>query len=158
MNSAIVTRTNTERASQHLRYSVLTMLCGAILVAGFFSAARQHFASMDYSIKNSRLRGQLNELENEKRRLLLAKEIALSPIELMKAAKRIGFRDARDANTGDARPKPILASATSLIKPADVIKKTVISNPTMTPPTAKPEKSERQAKKESASKDKKDRT
>jgi hypothetical protein len=87
-----------------------------------------------------------------------AYSIAVSKIELMKAAKRIGFRDARDANTGDARPKPILASATSLIKPADVIKKTVISNPTMTPPTAKPEKSERQAKKESASKDKKDRT
>jgi hypothetical protein len=75
------------------RYCVLTLICGLLLITGFFFAARQHFSSIDYSIKNSRLRRQLNELEADKRRLTLAKEIALSPAEIKKVAKKIGFTE-----------------------------------------------------------------
>ena len=75
------------------RYCVLTLFCGLLLITGFFFAARQHFSSIDYSIKNSRLRKQLNELEADKRRLTLAKEIALSPAEIKKVAKKIGFTE-----------------------------------------------------------------
>lgn len=75
------------------RYCVLTLVCGLLLITGFFFAARQHFSSIDYSIKNSRLRRQLNELEADKRRLTLAKEIALSPAEIKKVAKKIGFTE-----------------------------------------------------------------
>ena len=75
------------------RYCVLTLVCGLLLITGFFFAARQHFSSIDYSIKNSRLRKQLNELEADKRRLTLAKEIALSPAEIKKVAKKIGFTE-----------------------------------------------------------------
>jgi hypothetical protein len=75
------------------RYCVLTLFCGLLLITGFFFAARQHFSSIDYSIKNSRLRKQLDELEADKRRLVLAKEIALSPAEIKKVAKKIGFTE-----------------------------------------------------------------
>jgi hypothetical protein len=75
------------------KYCLLTLLCGMILAAGFFLAARTHFASIDLSIKNSDLRKQLQELEDEKRRLLLLKEKALSPEEIKKAARKIGLTE-----------------------------------------------------------------
>lgn len=73
------------------RYFLITLMCGLILVVGFFFAARQHFSSIDYGIKNSRLRKQLDELEAEKRRLMLAREIAMTPSEIKKAAKKLGL-------------------------------------------------------------------
>lgn len=88
-------RKNNRRAktsiSLPLRYRLLMLACGLVIVVGFFFAARQHFASVDFSMKNSRLRKMNEELEADKRRLLLAKEIALSPTELKKAAQKIGF-------------------------------------------------------------------
>ena len=71
----------------------LMIVCGLLVVAGFFFAGRQHFSSMDYGMKNSRLRKQIDDLEAEKRRLLLAREISLSPAEIKKAAKKAGFTD-----------------------------------------------------------------
>jgi hypothetical protein len=59
-----------------------------VIAAGFFLAARQHFMSMDYGFKNSKLKKQLEDLEAEKRRLVLAREVSLSPTELRKAASR----------------------------------------------------------------------
>ena len=75
------------------RYCLLTLGCGSILVVGFFFAARQHFSSIDFGIKNSRLRQQIESLEADKRRFILAKEIALSPTEIKKAAQKLGFRE-----------------------------------------------------------------
>lgn len=75
------------------RYCILTLVCGLFLITGFFFAAQQHFSSIDYSIRNSRLRKQLDELEADKRRLVLAKEIALSPAEIKRVAKKIGFTE-----------------------------------------------------------------
>lgn len=80
-----------ERAPLPWRYFLMTVLCGLFLVVGFFFAARQHFSAIDYGIKNSRLRKQIDELETEKRQLMLAKEIALSPAEIKKAAKKMGL-------------------------------------------------------------------
>ena len=48
---------------------------------------------MDYGMKNSRLRRQIDQLEAEKRRLILAKEISLSPSQIKKAAQRAGMMD-----------------------------------------------------------------
>lgn len=73
------------------RTYALILVCGLLVVAGFFFAGRQHFSSMDYGMKNSRLRKQIDDLESEKRRLLLAREISSSPMEIKKAAKKIGF-------------------------------------------------------------------
>lgn len=79
------------------RYCLMTLFCGFLLVGGFFLAARQHFSSIDYSIKNSQLKKQLDELESEKRRLILNKEIALTPEEIKKAAKKLGFTEVSTA-------------------------------------------------------------
>jgi hypothetical protein len=73
------------------KYCILTLLCGLLLVAGFFWAARQHFSSMDYGMKNAKLRKQIEEITSENRRLQLTKEIALSPAEIKKAAKKLGL-------------------------------------------------------------------
>jgi hypothetical protein len=80
------------------RYCILTLICGLVLVGGFFFAARQHFSSMDYGIKNSKLRKQKDELQDSQRQLMIAKEIALSPAEIKKAAKKLGLTDMTAAN------------------------------------------------------------
>ena len=80
------------------RYGFLTLLCGLVLVIGFFFAARQHFSSIDFSIKNSRLKKQIDELETAKRRFQLEKEIALTPAEIKKAAKKIGLTETAVSN------------------------------------------------------------
>lgn len=73
---------------------------------GFFFAARSHFASIDFGIKNSKLRKQIEELESDKRRLILSKEIALSPGEIKKAAKKLGLTEMTASNIEVYRPQP----------------------------------------------------
>lgn len=75
------------------RYCLLTLICGLILVSGFFYAAQQHFSAIDYSIKNSKLRQQKEDLQGEQRRLYLNREKALAPAEIKKAAKKIGLQE-----------------------------------------------------------------
>ncbi len=103
-----------ERDSIPWRYCFLTLACGLVLVVGFFFAARQHFSSIDFGIKNSKLRRQIEELEASKRRLILAKEIALSPAEIKKAAQKIGLREMTASNIEVYRP-----NAGSTEKPAE---------------------------------------
>lgn len=87
------------------RYCLMTLFCGFLLVGGFFFAARQHFSSIDYAIKNSKLKKQVEELEAEKRRLILSKEIALTPAEIKKAAKKIGLTEMTAANIEVSAPR-----------------------------------------------------
>ncbi len=75
------------------KYCLLTLVCGLIFVAGFFWAARHHFASMDYGMKNAKLRKQINELESKNRHLQYLKAIALSPKEIKKSAKKLGLSE-----------------------------------------------------------------
>ncbi|HEY0427103.1 MAG TPA: hypothetical protein VGC76_04775 [Pyrinomonadaceae bacterium] len=137
------------------RYCLLTLICGLLLVVGFFFAARQHFSSMDYGIKNSRLRKQKDELGDAQRQLLLAKEIALSPIEIKKAAKKLGLTEMTAANietfyTGGDKPEN-----TKTDKPSE--QKSPNAAPTNNKPDAKkPEKDEKPEKKLTDSKDKKE--
>ena len=91
-------RVQRERDPIPWRYCLLTLVCGLVLVGGFFFAARQHFSSINYGIKNSILKKQKDELEAAQRQLLIAKEIALSPAEIKKAAKKIGLTDMTAAN------------------------------------------------------------
>jgi len=88
------------------KYCFVTLACGLILVVGFFFAARQHFASIDFGIKNSKLRKQIEELKGDKRRLILSKEIALSPAEIKKAAKKMGLTEMTASNIEVYRPTP----------------------------------------------------
>ena len=86
------------------RYILVTLTCGLILVVGFFFAARQHFSSIDYGIKNSKLKKQIDELETDKRQLILAREIALTPSEIKKAAQKIGLTMMTASNIEVSRP------------------------------------------------------
>jgi len=77
-------------------YVLLTVICVAFLATGFFFAARQHFMAMDLGIKNSTLRKQVEDMEGEKRRLLLSREVVRSPGEIKRTAMKHGLRDASD--------------------------------------------------------------
>lgn len=88
----------------------MVLACIAVLACGFFFAARQHFSSMDFGMKNSRLRKQIDDLESEKRRLMLAREVSLSPAEIKKAAAK--------AKLTDPQPSIELASVAAKVKPA----------------------------------------
>ena len=107
------------------RYCFFAMVCGLFLVVGFFGAARQHFSSIEYSIKNSKLRKQIEELEAEKRRLVLSKEITLSPSEIKKAAKKIGLTEMTAANIEVYRPRTEKTQR-------NLTKRTVDAKPTQT--------------------------
>lgn len=73
---------------------MLTIFCACLIAAGFFFAGLQHFATMDLGFKNSELRKAVEELEAEKRRLILAREVSLSPSEIMRTARSLGYREA----------------------------------------------------------------
>ncbi len=109
-----------ERTNSTVLYVLLTIACAAFLATGFFFAARQHFAAMDLGMKNSTLRKQIEEMEGQKRQLVLAREMVRSPAEMKRTASNKGFRQreaavmavAASANTS-ASP---LIERTSLVK------------------------------------------
>jgi hypothetical protein len=103
-----------ENNSSRLKVYSMMLVCVLVLVSGFFFAARQHFSSIDFGIRNSRLRRQLDDLETEKRRLLLAREVSLSPAEIKKAAKKFGLSESAADGTQ-------LASAAKDAKPATAV-------------------------------------
>ena len=103
---------NADETPQRWRTYLLMGFCLVLLVSGFFFAGRQHFSSMDYGMKNSRLRKQVDQLEAEKRRLLLTKEVSLSPAEIKKAAAKVGMMDP-PPNRSAAAPELVRAGATA---------------------------------------------
>jgi hypothetical protein len=117
------------------RYCLLTLVCGVFLVGGFFVAARSHFASVDFGIKNSSLKKQLEDLEAEKRRLLWLKETALSPAEIKKAAKKLGLTETTTNHYALTSAKPeekiekTLTAKMADQKPAPLVEKTVYAKP-----------------------------
>ena len=126
------------RTAEPKRWRTYSMMfvCAGVLATGFFLAARQHFASMDFGMRNSRLRKQIDDLEAEKRRLLLAREMSLSPAEIKKAAKKTGLltsdavapvaqvvsstKDKAVPPTAPAAAKPIIVKTASVaaVQPA----------------------------------------
>jgi predicted nucleic acid-binding protein len=94
-----VRNTQARKAGARSKYLLLAAVCGVIFVASLFFAARQHFSSIEYSIKNAKLRKQIEELEYNKRSLQLTREISLSPAEIKKSAKKLGLIDISDSVT-----------------------------------------------------------
>ena len=144
----MIKRNNVKPAKRHSRRwptFVLIVACGLMLVTGLFFAGRQHFSSMDFGMKNSRLRKQIDDLQAEKRRLLLKREVALSPSEIKKAAMKVWLADpmtaqpelAKASATSKAKATPALATD---LQPKPMIIKTVSVKPaksTSTPVLAK---------------------
>ena len=120
----------------------LAMLaCLTVLGCGSFFAARQHFSSIDFGMKNSRLRKQIDDLESEKRRLLLAREVSLSPAELKKAALKAKVAIADDVSAKIAsvigNDKTTPQATTAALKPTTanpLITKTVATSATIAKP------------------------
>jgi hypothetical protein len=82
-------RSNHDRIS--FRTVLITFVCGGLVLAGIFLAASQHFSAMNVGMENSKLRKQLEDFKAENRRLTLAKEVAMSPAQITKLAREIGF-------------------------------------------------------------------
>jgi cell division protein FtsL len=80
------------------RYSLLVFICLIFLASGFIYAAKKHFLAVDYSIKNERLQKEIEELENQQRQLKFQREVAVSPAEIEKIAKKMGFRKTSSEN------------------------------------------------------------
>jgi hypothetical protein len=93
-----IQRPRREREPIPWRQCLLALACGVILVGGFFYAARTHFSAVDFGMKNAKLRRQKEDLEAEQQRFKLAREIALSPAEVKKAARKLGFQDMSASN------------------------------------------------------------
>jgi hypothetical protein len=109
----------TEASETSWRNVAVLVLCGAVLAAGFFFAARQHFSSMELGIKNSQLRKQLSDLEAENRRLSLAKEVALSPTAIQKASRMIAGPKAEATSAELAVVKTLPQATPAKPQPAD---------------------------------------
>ena len=139
-------------ASKRFATYALILICTVMLASGFFFAANQHFSSMDYGMKNSRLRKQVDQLEAEKRRLMLAKEVSMSPTEIKKAAKKAGLFDPMPAPVVTQNAEPVLTKALppSTKNDQPLIVKTASVTPTAKPVTTafnKPDKTGRETKK-----------
>lgn len=150
-----------QKRRSNWQYYTVAVTCCAVLVAGFFFAARQHFSSMEYGLQNSRLRRELDELQSEKRRLLLSREFTMTPGELKKAVRRIGSTDYLKSLNETARADISSAgkSVGKLIESPSPTN-TGLSNkviPTVITSPVKPERPEKQARRDAPS-IKKDRT
>ena len=120
MQNPRVIRTKSRTASpssKELSWSfvLLVILCACVVASGFFFAARQHFTSMEYGIKNSKLREQLRDLEAEQRRLLLAREVASSPLAIRKVARGLGLQQSAEMAAVTASTKPSAEKATPIV-------------------------------------------
>lgn len=116
-------RINIERSSRVRRqrdpipwkYCVLTVVCGLLLVAGFFVAAKQHFTSVQTGMGNAELRGTVAKLKDENRRLLISKERASTPAKIAKLARDYGFTETPRSVISAT---PVYQNASSLSSPA----------------------------------------
>lgn len=119
-------------ANRGLTSYLLVFLCGGVLVSGFFFAAQQHFASMDYGMKNSRLRRQIDQLEAEKQRLVHAREVSLSPTEVKRSAKKLGMLDAPSVGSNlqaSADPIEVKAARPSAMSSQPLVQKISATQP-----------------------------
>ena len=127
-------------ARSRWRTYFLITTCGLLTVTGFFLAGRQHFSWMDYGMKNSRLRKQIDDLQAEKRRLLLAREVSLSPGEIKKAAKKVGLGDTAEVSSATAqltasvkKPDTPAAAAVPVSQASSAAKPMVVKTVAVTP-------------------------
>lgn len=81
----------------------LLLVVGLVLACGFVYAGRQHFAALQYGYKTENLRRERDQLAEEKRRLILQREEAASPVRLEQAAKQLGMQSLHPAQIDPLR-------------------------------------------------------
>lgn len=75
------------------KYLLISIVGAVAIASGLFFAATRHFSSMELGLMNAKLRNQLQELKNEKRRLELEREVAMTPTALKRTARSLGFSE-----------------------------------------------------------------
>lgn len=83
-----------ERDSRSLRRLLLLLVCGMVLAGGFLFAASLYFKAVRYGYQNEQLRRERDRLLEEQHRLILERETAVSPVNLERAARKIGMKPA----------------------------------------------------------------
>lgn len=139
------------------RYFLLTIIGAVAIAAGLFFAATRHFTSMELGITNAKLRNQLQDLRNEKRRLELEREVALTPNELKRTARSLGFRETAVLVKSDeksADDKALPASVTETRPVVATAKETASGAPASPKPIVPPKAADTVALKPSEKKEK----
>ena len=133
-NAADRAKARKQKARRVKTYAMM-FACAFVLLAGLFFAGRQHFSTMDYGMRNSKLRKQIDELEAQKRQLILAREVSMSPAEIKKAAKKTGMIDTSGSQGEVAQLAPMTKEKAPPPQVSDVkslVVRTVAVTPTVT--------------------------
>jgi Na+-transporting NADH:ubiquinone oxidoreductase subunit NqrC len=123
-------RVRRERAPIPWRYFLLSITCAVILATGFFYAAKQHFASVDYSMRNSDMRKAKEKLEAQHIKLNVERERAAAPATVEKAGLKMGLvkLDTQDFQFID--PAGNITVASNAKKPSDAKDKLIADKTT----------------------------
>lgn len=76
------------------------LLAGLLLAGGFIFAAGQHFTAVRYGYDGESLRQAREQLVEQQRRLLLAREEAASPSRLEAEARKLGLEPVGPGQVG----------------------------------------------------------
>lgn len=108
-----------ERDSRAMSRLALLLLSGLLLAGGFVFAAGQHFTAVRFGYEGEKLRHDREQLIEQERRLLLAREEASAPSRLEDEARRLGLQpvSAGQVGTGTTVRKKLPQTATALAAP-----------------------------------------
>lgn len=89
----------------------LLLLCGLVLASGFVYAGVQHFGALRLGYETQKLRADLDKAQEEQKRLLMAREAAVSPVRLEQAARQLGMQPMMPAQIDPLRQRTEVAEA-----------------------------------------------
>jgi cell division protein FtsL len=89
----------------------LLLLCGLVLASGFVYAGVQHFGALRLGYETEKLRSELDKAQEEQKRLMMAREAAVSPIRLEQAARQLGMQPIMPAQIDPLRQRTEAAEA-----------------------------------------------
>jgi hypothetical protein len=128
-----IAKVRRERAAIPWQYFLVSMSCALVLAAGFFYAAKQHFTTVDYSMRNSDMRKIKEKLEAEQRKLKVEREAVSAPATIEKAGIKMGLVKYTSQDFQYIDPSGNVTSssiAANLKKPADAKGKTLAGDKT----------------------------
>ena len=97
----------------------LLLLAGLLLAGGFIFAAAQHVTAVRYGYDGERLRQDREQLVEQQRRLLLAREEAAAPSRLEGEARKLGLQPVEAGQVGTVKAsKKLPQTATAMVAPS----------------------------------------
>lgn len=82
-----------ERDGRHLSQCIIAVIGGIFIACGFAFAAQQHFNAVQCSARNVEMQRERERLKTEHKRLIFEREMATSPAQLEKRARKIGLQN-----------------------------------------------------------------